>query len=128
VQGTPTISLVRFRPAEIRLYGNLSFIGVILKDVGLARPKIQDVQDLAVEVSQENIGKADGDWIFYSSYGKPDTTDENAVVNGNLWKSLPAVKSGHVARVNDEVWFLGLGPLGAMDVLTDLEKLLSPKG
>ncbi|MFI6679415.1 ABC transporter substrate-binding protein [Kribbella sp. NPDC050470] len=128
VQGTPTISLVRFRPAEIRLYGNLSFIGVILKDIGLPRPKIQDVQDLAVEVSQENIGQATGDWIFYSSYGKPETTAENVVVNGNLWKALPAVKSGQVARVDDEVWFLGLGPLGAMDVLTDLEKLLGPKG
>ncbi|WP_410788382.1 ABC transporter substrate-binding protein [Kribbella sp. C-35] len=128
VQGTPTISLVRFRPGEIRLYGNLSFIGVILKDIGLPRPKIQDVQDLAVEVSQENIGQAVGDWIFYSSYGKPDTTDENKVVNGNLWKSLPAVKAGKSARVDDEVWFLGLGPIGAMDVLTDLEKLLGPKG
>ncbi|MEU4197981.1 iron-siderophore ABC transporter substrate-binding protein [Kribbella sp. NPDC026611] len=128
VQGTPTISLVRFRPGEIRLYGNLSFIGVILKDIGLPRPKIQDVQDLAVEVSQENIGKADGDWLFYSSYGKPDTTAENTVVNGTLWKSLAAVKSAHAARVNDEVWFLGLGPLGAMNVLIDLENLLGPKG
>lgn len=124
VQGTPTISLVRFRPGEIRLYGNLSFIGVILKDIGLPRPKLQDVQDLAVVVSEENIGKAAGDWIFYSSYGKPDTTDENKVVNGNLWKALPAVKDGHVARVNDEVWFLGLGPLGAMATLDDLQKLL----
>ncbi|TCC26546.1 ABC transporter substrate-binding protein [Kribbella speibonae] len=128
VEGTPTISLVRFRPGQIRLYGNLSFIGVILKDVGLPRPKIQDVQDLAVEVSQENIGQAAGDWIFYSSYGKPDSTDETKVVNGNLWKSLPAVKAGKSARVDDEVWFLGLGPIGAMDVLTDLEKLLAPKG
>jgi iron complex transport system substrate-binding protein len=128
VEGSPTISLVRFRPGDIRLYGNLSFIGVILKDIGLPRPKIQDVQDLAVEVSQENIGKADGDWIFYSSYGKPDTTAENTVVNGNLWKALPAVKDGQVARVDDEVWFLGLGPIGAMDVLNDLEKLLGPKG
>jgi iron complex transport system substrate-binding protein len=127
VDGSPTISLVRFRPGEIRLYGNLSFIGVILKDVGLPRPKIQDVQDLAVEVSQENIGKADGDWIFYSSYGKPDTTAENTVVNGNLWKALPPVKDGHVARVDDEVWFLGLGPLGAQGVLSDLEKLLAKK-
>ena len=128
VQGTPTISLVRFRPGEIRLYGNLSFIGVILKDIGLPRPKVQDVQDLAVEVSQENISQAAGDWIFYSSYGKPETTAENTVVNGNLWKALPAVKAGKVARVDDEVWFLGLGPLGAMDVLSDLEKLLAAKG
>jgi iron complex transport system substrate-binding protein len=128
VQGSPTISLVRFRPGEIRLYGNLSFIGVILKDIGLPRPKVQNVQDLAVEVSQENISQAAGDWIFYSSYGKPDTTAENTVVNGNLWKALPAVKTGQVARVDDEVWFLGLGPLGAMDVLSDLEKLLGPQG
>ena len=41
---------------------------------------------------------------------------------------MPAVKNGQVARVDDEVWFLGLGPLGAMDVLTDLERLLGPKG
>ncbi|MEU8224252.1 iron-siderophore ABC transporter substrate-binding protein [Kribbella sp. NPDC048915] len=128
VSGSPTISLVRFRPGEIRLYGNLSFIGVILKDVGLPRPKVQDVQDLAVEVSQENIGQADGDWLFYSSYGKPDATDENKVVNGNLWKSLPPVKNGKSARVDDEVWFLGLGPIGAMKVLDDLQKLLGPKG
>jgi len=128
VQGSPTISLVRFRPGEIRLYGNLSFIGVILKDVGLPRPKIQDVQDLAVEVSQENIGQAAGDRIFYSSYGKPDTTDETKIVNGNLWKSLAAVKAGKAERVDDEVWFLGLGPIGAMKVLDDLQKLLAAKG
>ncbi|MBB6568011.1 iron-siderophore ABC transporter substrate-binding protein [Kribbella sandramycini] len=127
VEGAPTISLVRFRPAEIRLYGNLSFIGVILKDVGLPRPKVQDVQELAVEVSEENIGQADGDWIFYSSFGPITGTAESKVVNGNLWKALPAVKAGQAERVNDEVWFLGLGPLGAMDTLTDLEKLLSKK-
>ena len=128
VDGAPTISLVRFRPGQIRLYGNLSFIGVILKDVGLPRPKIQDVQDLAVEVSQENIGQAAGDRIFYSSYGKPDTTDETKIVNGNLWKSLAAVKAGKAERVDDEVWFLGLGPIGAMKVLDDLQKLLAAKG
>ena len=127
VEGSPTISLVRFRPGEIRLYGNKSFIGVILKDVGLPRPKVQNVEDLAVEVSQENIGQADGDWIFYSSYGKPETTAECTVVNGNLWMALPAVKAGQVSRVDDEVWFLGLGPIGAKLVLDDLEKLLGKK-
>ena len=94
----------------------------------LGETKLEKKPERAVEVSQENIGQAVGDWIFYSSYGKPDTTAENTVVNGNLWKALPAVKNGQVARVDDEVWFLGLGPLGAMDVLTDLERLLGPKG
>jgi iron complex transport system substrate-binding protein len=127
VTGSPTISLVRFRPGDIRLYGNLSFIGVILKDIGLPRPKVQDIQELALEISEENIGKADGDWIFYSSFGKPDGTAENKVVNGPIWKALPAVKAGKVARVDDEVWFLGLGPIGAMATLNDLEKLLAGK-
>jgi iron complex transport system substrate-binding protein len=89
---------------------------------------VQDIKELALEISQENIGQADGDWIFYSSYGKPDATAENTVVNGKIWKSLSAVKAGQAARVDDEVWFLGLGPIGAMATLNDLEKLLTSKG
>lgn len=85
----------------------------------------QDVQDLAVEISEENIGQAVGDRIFYSSYGSPDSTAEKVVVAGNLWKSLPTVKAGKVARVDDEVWFLGLGPIGALATLADLERLLA---
>ena len=55
IDGSPTISLVRFMSGKLRLYGNLSFIGVILKDVGLPRPAIQNIDELAVEVSPETI-------------------------------------------------------------------------
>jgi iron complex transport system substrate-binding protein len=123
--GAPTISLVRFMPGRIRLYGNLSFIGVILKDVGLPRAPGQDFDELAQEVSTETINRADGDWIFYSSYGAPESTDQNAVVNGGLWSRLGAVQAGHVRPVDDEVWFRGLGPIGAMIVLDDLQKILA---
>ncbi|MEJ3654587.1 iron-siderophore ABC transporter substrate-binding protein [Actinomycetes bacterium KLBMP 9759] len=125
LQGKPTISLVRFMPGRIRLYGNLSFIGVILRDVGLARPPNQDIDELAVEVSAERIGDANADWIFYSSYGPPTATDQGGVVDGQLWSAMPAVKAGHVRPVDDEVWFLGLGPIGAARVLDDLPKLLA---
>jgi hypothetical protein len=61
----PTVSMVRYLPdGVIRLYGNDSFIGTILKDVGIPRPKNQDIADLAAEVSAENIDQADADWIF----------------------------------------------------------------
>lgn len=123
--GAPAISLVRFLPGRIRLYGNLSFIGVILRDVGLPRAPGQDFDELAQEVSTELINRAEGDWIFYSSYGPPEGTDQNAVVNGELWSRLGAVKAGHVRPVDDEVWFLGLGPSGAMIVLDDLQKILA---
>ncbi|MCQ4121720.1 ABC transporter substrate-binding protein [Rhodococcus tibetensis] len=125
ITGEPTISLVRFMAGKIRLYGNLSFIGVILEDVGLPRPQLQDVDELAVEVSQETISQADADRIFHSSYGAPETTDEAAVVGGPLWNQLQAVKDGHAVHVSDETWFLALGPTGAMLVLDDLEKMLA---
>ncbi|MBS9376122.1 ABC transporter substrate-binding protein [Rhodococcus sp. B50] len=125
IDGTPpTISLVRFMSGKIRLYGNLSFIGVILQDVGLPRPALQDVDELAVEVSPETITQAEGDRIFYTSYGRPEDTGEATVVAGPLWNELEAVKDGRATRVSDETWFLALGPTGAMLVLDDLEKML----
>jgi iron complex transport system substrate-binding protein len=124
IDGDPTISLVRFMSGKLRLYGNLSFIGVILQDVGLPRPEIQDIDELAVEVSPETITEAAGDQIFYTSYGRPEDTGEAAVVSGPLWNQIEAVKEGRVERVSDETWFLGLGPTGAMLVLDDLQDML----
>lgn len=125
LDGTPpTISLVRFMSGKIRLYGNLSFTGVILQDVGLPRPPLQDVDELAVEVSPETITQAEGDRIFYTSYGRPEDTGEAAVIAGPLWNELAAVEDGRATRVSDETWFLALGPTGAMLVLDDLEEML----
>lgn len=127
IQGDPSISLVRFMTGKTRLYGNLSFIGVILQDVGLRRPEVQNIEELAVEVSPETITQADGDWIFYSTYGKPDTTAEGEVLGGPLWSSMNAVENGKAIAVSDETWFLALGPTGAMIVLDDLQNLLGGK-
>lgn len=124
ITALPTISLVRFMPNGIRLYANLSFIGVILKDFGLPRPGLQDVDALFVQISPEVIGKAEGGWLFYSSYGAPDVTAENAVVHGEQWKTIPAVRTGRAVRVSDEIWFRGVGPIGAMKIIADLQKIL----
>lgn len=124
IDGSPEISLVRFMPGRTRLYGNLSFIGVILKDLGLSRPEIQNIDDLAVEISPENIADANGDWIFYSTYGKPSATEQDNILSNELWHNLPAVQEGHALEVNDESWFMGLRPLGANEVLNDIENIL----
>ncbi|AKE41784.1 Iron siderophore binding protein [Corynebacterium kutscheri] len=122
-----TVSLVRFMPERIRLYANKSLIGVILKDAGIARPANQDIDELAAEISPETIDEAEGSVIFYSSYGKPDATGQDAIVNGAAWKNLSAVKNGQAYEVNDDVWFLGLGPTGAMQIVDDLEEMLPKK-
>jgi iron complex transport system substrate-binding protein len=124
ITGAPKISLLRFLSGNIRLYGNLSFIGVILKDAGLARPANQNINELAAQISKERIDEADADWIFYSSYGAGPSPDEKAVTSSGLWAGLGAVKANHAIAVDDEVWFLGLGPIGAMRVLDDLKKYL----
>lgn len=120
VEGDPKISLVRFMPGKLRLYANKSLIGVILKDAGLSRPAVQDIDDLAVEISPENISQAEGDFVFYSSYGAPDATGESTVINGAGWKALAAVQAGKAQRVDDDVWFLGLGPTGAALIVEQL--------
>lgn len=122
----PTVSMVRFMPdGVIRLYANASFIGTILKDSGLPRPENQDIEDLAAEISAENIDQADADYIFTGVYGDPKATDKSKAQGNPLWKNLDAVKAGHAYDVPDETWYLGLGVTAADEVLADLEQHLT---
>jgi iron complex transport system substrate-binding protein len=122
----PSVSMVRYMPeGKIRLYANDSFIGTILKDVGIPRPKNQDLEDLATEISAENIDQADADYIFTGVYGDPKATDKSKAQGNPLWKSLKAVKAGHAYDVADETWYLGLGVTAADAVLDDLEKRIT---
>ncbi|MFG3493879.1 ABC transporter substrate-binding protein [Streptomyces sp. NPDC047928] len=116
----PTISMVRYLPDRIRLYARASFIGTILEDTGLPRPKNQQVEDLATEVSPENIDQADADWIFTGVYGDPKKTKRDTAQANPLWKNLKAVKSGQAIDVPDETWYLGLGVTAADKILDDL--------
>ncbi|MER5179342.1 iron-siderophore ABC transporter substrate-binding protein [Streptomyces sp. NPDC002896] len=122
----PTVSMVRYLPdGVIRLYANASFIGTILKDAGIPRPKNQDIEDLAAEVSAENIDQADADYVFTGVYGDPKATDKSKAQGNPLWKNLKAVKAGHAYDVPDETWYLGLGVTAANEVVGDLEKYLT---
>ncbi|MFD8015941.1 ABC transporter substrate-binding protein [Streptomyces sp. NPDC058955] len=116
----PTVSMVRYLPGKIRLYAKASFIGTILEDAGLPRPKNQQVDELAVEVSPEKIDQADADWIFTGVYGDAKATKKDAAQGNPLWKNLKAVKGGQAKDVADETWYLGLGVTAANSVLDDL--------
>jgi iron complex transport system substrate-binding protein len=122
----PTVTMLRFMPGKIRLYAKKSFIGTILIDAGIPQPQASQVDDLAVEVSTEQIAQADADWILIGTYGDQAKTAQAQVLGGPLWQTLTAVKSDHAKPVPDETWFLGLGVLAAEEVLTDLEQTLSP--
>ena len=120
----PVISMLRFMPGRIRLYAAKSFVGTVLADTGLPVTESGKVNDLAVEISAEQVGKADADWILYGTYGDPGKTGQAGVLGGPLWPTLTAVKAGHAKPVADETWYLGLGVLAANSVLTDLRSVL----
>ncbi|MDX3656537.1 iron-siderophore ABC transporter substrate-binding protein [Streptomyces sp. ID05-26A] len=120
----PAVTALRFMPGRIRLYAKKSFIGTILIDAKIGQPSPSQVDDLAAEVSAEQIGKADGDFVLYSTYGDPAKTAQASVLGGPLWTGLNAVKAGKAKPVLDETYFLGLGVLAANVVLDDMKTQL----
>ncbi|MGY1711752.1 ABC transporter substrate-binding protein [Geodermatophilus sp. SYSU D00758] len=117
------VSMVRFTdPTAIRLYGEGSFIGAVLADVGFARPEVQRTAETFVEVGPEEIAQAGGDVVFWSSYGPEGAGAAAEVTGGGLWQTIPAVQEGRAYEVSDDRWFLAIGPLGAGLVLDDLEQ------
>lgn len=119
--GNPTISVVRFVDGPTRLYQKASFSGIVLKDAGLARPATQDAEDFALEISGEEILKADADYIFVTTYA--DEAGTSAKTKGQfqssaLWKKL----KGSVHDVQDSLWMTPCSIQGAEYILDDLAK------
>lgn len=120
----PTMSVVRFLPGETRVYLSETFIGTILEDVGLPRPKTQRKKDFALYPSEEQIGLMEGDLIFYTHYGPQEKTTLPAITSNPLWLNLSAVKNDRAYAVPEDHWMLGIGIQAANLVLDDLENLL----
>ena len=124
------VSIVRFMPGPIRMYGPESFSGIVVGDAGSGRPAPQmlsDVEDKRFgELSQENLAQADGDVLFYTAFGDQAAQTQASVIAGPLWKNLPVVKAGKAHNVNDETWMTGIGVTAAGKILDDLEKYAKP--
>lgn len=120
-----TVSIIRFRPGQVRLYLKSSYIGYILQDVGLKRPTSQDQDVFSAEISMEQMQDADADYIFVTGYDVEDS-ERDAFLNSPLWQTLGAVQNEQVIDINDDTWIAGLGVQAANLVLDDLESMLSP--
>ncbi|WP_369217701.1 ABC transporter substrate-binding protein [Streptomyces flavofungini] len=117
------VNVVRFiEGADIRLYGDQSYIATILKDVGLGRPPItaRAKDGFSYDLSPEKIDLADADVIFRATYGDPAKAKQTRTVGSSLWKNMRAVKSGNVHTVDDELWIQGIGYTAAGKILDEL--------
>lgn len=116
----PTVSVTRFMAGKIRMYQKANFSGVILADMGLARPASQSADRFDNEISPELIDKADADALFLTTAVSPDKTQQQAVQASPLWAQMGAVKNHKVFPVKDEIWMSGIGVQAANLVLDDL--------
>ncbi|MEV0442555.1 iron-siderophore ABC transporter substrate-binding protein [Streptomyces spectabilis] len=124
------VNMVRFvQGADIRIYGEQSYIATLLKDVGLGRAPIsKKAKDgFSYDVSPEKIDLADTDVIFQSTYGDPKKAKQTQTVNSGLWKNMKAVKSGNVHVVSDELWIQGIGYTAADKILDEMKAALTKK-
>ncbi|PSO50200.1 MAG: iron-siderophore ABC transporter substrate-binding protein [Cyanobacteria bacterium SW_9_44_58] len=119
------VSVVRVSPQGLRLYQNDTFVGGILKDVGLSRPPSQDKENLWIEISQEQFEKADGDVIFVWGLGSEAESALKRLQDDPLWSKLDAVQAGKVYEVPG--YWIGRGPIAANKVLDDLSTYLLEK-
>ncbi|MBS4208487.1 iron-siderophore ABC transporter substrate-binding protein [Bacillus sp. FJAT-50079] len=122
------ISLIRFIAGDVRIYHKDSFAGVILEQIGFARPESQNVDDLAeTNVSEERIPAMDGDILFYFTYetgnGEANTL-EKEWINNPLFKNLEVVKADNIHKVDDSIWNTAGGVIAANLMLDDLENKL----
>ncbi|GAB4046793.1 iron-siderophore ABC transporter substrate-binding protein [Catellatospora paridis] len=121
---TLKISLVRFMPDHIRVYGPESFSGIVLGDAGLGRPERQLLaakDDKRFDkVSAERLTEVDGDSIFVAAYGEKSAAEQAKITAGPLWATLGAVKAGKTQVVADETWMTGIGVTAANKILDDL--------
>ena len=128
------ISVVRIRPADVRLYTLDSFPGEVIGSVGLQRPESQQYtnaellsefgQTTFYEISTENIEMSDGDVVFLWT---TSTTEQiaaqaeerlQALRDDPIWGTLNAVQAGAVYEV--EGYWIGSGFIAAHYMLDDL--------
>jgi iron complex transport system substrate-binding protein len=124
------VSIVRFMPGKTRIYYSQTFSGIILKELGFARPQSQTKDAFADDVTKERIPEMDGDILFYFTYetGNGDASKaEKEWINDSLWKNLSVVKNNKTFKVSDDIWNTAGGVIAANLLLDDLGRFFLAK-
>ncbi|QCT00888.1 periplasmic binding protein [Paenibacillus algicola] len=118
------VSVVRFTAADVRTYMKDSFSGVMLEQLGIARPAEQDKNEFVEKLTKERIPAMDGDVMFYFVQEDVGSTDAQKAaeewMNEPLFQSLNVAKTGEVHQVNEVVWNLAGGYLAANLLLEEI--------
>ena len=121
------VSMVRFIAGEVRIYQKDSFSGVILDQLGFARPESQNVDEFAIKgATKEQIPLMDGDILFYFTYETGDGAAselEKEWLKDPLFQKLEVAQKGEVHKVDDVIWNTAGGIKAAHLMLDDIENI-----
>ena len=122
-----TYSLVRFTGGDTaRLYSSNSFIGEIMTDMHIPRPKDAPDSDkeIFVPLSAEQILQGDAGLVMVSAFtpagaeGDKSRAQQEKFQSNPLWQRL----QGEVINVDDSTFLASVSIQGAHAVITDLAK------
>ncbi|MGW4479371.1 ABC transporter substrate-binding protein [Rhodococcus triatomae] len=110
--------LIRPRDEVLTLYGPTSFAGSTLECAGFTIPPRDWQNSISVDLSPELAGEARADLVLVTSAKPNDPTSVPGVVTDRaLFPNMHVVDMSY--------WITGVGPLGGLTVLDDLDDLLS---
>ncbi|GAB2524182.1 ABC transporter substrate-binding protein [Nocardiopsis aegyptia] len=113
-----TAQLIRPRDEVLTLYGPTSFAGSTLECAGFTTPE-HEWEDISLDISPERVLDARADHVFVTAadVDAPDAVPDAITSNEDSFPELHTV--------DQAFWIAGVGPLGGMTVLDDLDRILS---
>ncbi|MBU8715180.1 MULTISPECIES: ABC transporter substrate-binding protein [Brevibacillus] len=125
------VSVVKYSKKGVQIYQKDTFSGVLLDQLGVARPDSQNVDNFAEFVSEEGMSVMDGDVLFYwVSEAKGDTAITEMSkkwMDSPVFKSLNVAKNNQVFQVSETIWNTAGGVKAANLLLDDIMKRLDVK-
>lgn len=102
------VSVARFSAKQVRIYQKQTFSGVLLNQLGIARPESQDKDSFMEVMSKETIPSMDGDVLFYFVSEVSGKNDAAKVVEewkkDPLFQNLNVSKNNKVIQVDEGIW------------------------
>lgn len=113
--GDETVAVIRLNIGDktLALFGiENRYAGNIYKEIGLAPPTmVSEMKDFHAVISEEALPELNADHIIvFPSNGYWDSAENKEaekLFDSPLWKSMPAVKNGHVYQVDRTHWQSG---------------------
>lgn len=123
------VSVARFVAGKTRLYLKDTFSGVVLSQLGFARPASQDIDEFKKDITKEMMSEMDGDVLFYwigdySGDGSANKYTEEWMKDP-LYQNLNVAKNKKAFQVDEVIWNVGGGILSAELLVDDIVERFS---